>query len=541
MSGGVSGIQDYIFDISTIGAGGVAKRLRARSFFVQLLSEAAALRVLQELEMLPLTNVIMASGGKFYILAPNQAETIARLSSLQKDFDEQLLREFHGLLAINLAWTDFGDTEFAPGEFGVAMARLHHRLQERKAQRLSRALQQEDGWRNEFVREPFTGARVCLSCRRFPAVKRSQDQPEEEGPDICEQCAMQLDLGRKLTKARFISFHRGEGGDVSCLGLNASLTDRPVAGALLAIRLNSPDVTDGMEVPVAFRYLANHVPVEANGTPWTFEDIAAQKTLGDKEKASGLLGVLKADADYVGQVFQEGLRRDQDETGFDTISRVSGMSRQLDLFFSAWLEWLLNAKYRGCYAVYSGGDDLVLIAPRVLAMSLARDIRGAFKRYTQNDEITLSAGLALVKPRTPLAHTVALAQESLDEAKAADRNHFSVLGQAVEWDALESFDRIVHLLEKATPASALLYQLLRSAQTYQEFADPTKRSIRGLRCIPILAEALARNVDSKKQPELFDWALRLLDVRFQNGELVETDLNNLALPAQWVILGRRER
>src|SRR5262249_44517413 len=35
--GDISGIQDYIFGISTIGAGGVAKRLRARSFYVQLL------------------------------------------------------------------------------------------------------------------------------------------------------------------------------------------------------------------------------------------------------------------------------------------------------------------------------------------------------------------------------------------------------------------------------------------------------------------------------------------------------------------------
>ena len=46
--GDISGIQNYVFDVAEVG-GGQAQRLRARSFFVQLLAETAALRILRAL------------------------------------------------------------------------------------------------------------------------------------------------------------------------------------------------------------------------------------------------------------------------------------------------------------------------------------------------------------------------------------------------------------------------------------------------------------------------------------------------------------
>src|SRR5262249_29909423 len=68
--GDLSGIQDYLFDIATVGAGGVARRLRARSFFLQMLAEVAALKVLGAFD-LPLANVLMATGGKVSGLLPH--------------------------------------------------------------------------------------------------------------------------------------------------------------------------------------------------------------------------------------------------------------------------------------------------------------------------------------------------------------------------------------------------------------------------------------------------------------------------------------
>ena len=46
--GDISGIQSYLFDVAEAG-GGQAQRLRARSFVIQLVAEAAAITVLRAL------------------------------------------------------------------------------------------------------------------------------------------------------------------------------------------------------------------------------------------------------------------------------------------------------------------------------------------------------------------------------------------------------------------------------------------------------------------------------------------------------------
>jgi len=72
-AGDLSGIQSYIFDVATgdeMGSG-VARRLRARSLFVQLLSTVASHHVLRRLP-LPPTHLLMASGGEV-LSAPAQS------------------------------------------------------------------------------------------------------------------------------------------------------------------------------------------------------------------------------------------------------------------------------------------------------------------------------------------------------------------------------------------------------------------------------------------------------------------------------------
>ena len=313
MTGGLSGIQNYIFDISTTGAGGVAKRLRARSFYVQLLSDAASLRVLRTFG-LPLSNVLMASGGRFYVLIPNLPNTTSALRDLQDEFDRWVLKEFHGEVSVNLAWTDLPDGDFAAGRYGAALARLHTAIEERKARRLADALQDATGWKQEFVREIFEGESVCLACRRFPAKHLSQDRDSAAGPDTCDQCDRQLKLGRRLTSARYISFFEGSVGDVSCLGLSASVGNKPLAGAFLAVRLNDPDLSAAYHLPAVFRYIANHIPRTRDGDPVPFDEIAG---------GGGLLGVLKADVDNLGLILQEGFRRDPPASGLDTLPRLA--------------------------------------------------------------------------------------------------------------------------------------------------------------------------------------------------------------------------
>jgi CRISPR-associated protein Csm1 len=408
--GDLSGIQDYLFDIATVGAGGVARRLRARSFFLQMLAEVAGQKVLRAFD-LPPANLLMAAGGKFYVLLPALADTRARVEALQAGCDAWLLEAFHGTLALNLAAEPVADGELGTGEhggFGAALGRLFGALARRKQQRLRGALVREGRWQEaDFVRRPFPeNTSACAACRRFPAERASEPGGEA---DVCRACFQDVRLGRLLSSAHFVGFYdRPVGGGTRCFDWTfvvAAAADDLPPGPVQVTRLNGTDLTPVADRPATFRFLANYVPREPDGTPWTFEDVAARRHLAEGESSPALLAVVKADVDYLGQVFQDGLHRDRPPR-YDTAARVAALSRQLDLFFSAWLGWLLGAEFPEVYAVYSGGDDLLLVSPRSRALALVGRVYEAFARYTHNPELTLSAGVAVVKPRLPLAHTV---------------------------------------------------------------------------------------------------------------------------------------
>lgn len=70
IGGDISGIQDFIYSISSKGA---AKSLKGRSFYLQILTEVIAKYVLKRLE-LPITNLLYVGEDHFFILAPKSLE-----------------------------------------------------------------------------------------------------------------------------------------------------------------------------------------------------------------------------------------------------------------------------------------------------------------------------------------------------------------------------------------------------------------------------------------------------------------------------------
>ncbi len=99
--GDISGIQNYIFSITNIGSGGVAKRLRARSFYVNILSKAIAQKILYKFD-LPAVNLIMSAAKMFYIMARG-GEQLNGLILIQKELDRWFMDKFHGEVGVSLA------------------------------------------------------------------------------------------------------------------------------------------------------------------------------------------------------------------------------------------------------------------------------------------------------------------------------------------------------------------------------------------------------------------------------------------------------
>ena len=103
IQGDFFGIQNFIFAQGGDSTKKAAKLLRGRSFYVSLITECAALAVLEALN-LPTTSQIINAAGKFLIVAPNTEETIVALASVQKRFNDWFLANSYGLSGLGLAW-----------------------------------------------------------------------------------------------------------------------------------------------------------------------------------------------------------------------------------------------------------------------------------------------------------------------------------------------------------------------------------------------------------------------------------------------------
>jgi len=545
--GDLSGIQDYIFGIASIGPGGVARRLRARSFFMTLISDALSHLITHQFE-LPLSNIIMSSGGKFYVLLPNLPDAGERIAQLREEIDDWLLAEFNGEIGANLESTAFPGAHFGPSRLGVAgfgkvVTDLSYALAGRKKQRSRQVLQTGGQWKEGrfLIKWDFRGVGDCQSCGRFPA---------SETGGLCPRCAQDAQLGGKLPKVKYVAYYRSGGPKEAIslpLGYRAAvLTEEELAkaeGAYLVVRLNNPDVSGLREHPAGFRYLANHVPTWPDGSPKTFDKIAGSA------KGRQLLGYVKADVDHLGVLFAQGLRAD--DGGRDTAAHLMAFSRELDLFFSGWLEHTVSRRggeYENFYTIFSGGDDLFLVGPWDKAAEFARHVNTKLGEFVGgNPDITLSAGVLFTKHRYPIARAAGDAEEVLEQSKETEwkdregkthnRDQLTVLGDTFPWDdAPAIFSDIAALTRhEKSITSAFLYSLVVYSQLYKAYLAG---EIEVPRYRAMFAYNIARNL-RRGDKAVFDWANDLM--RSLSGRRESKRMLYLGLVATYILFSKRER
>ena len=472
-TGDISGIQDYIFSGISIGAGGMARKLRARSFMINMISELAAHTIVKRMN-LPVANIIMSSGGKFYVLLPNSSRAGEIVRQLQVDTDRWLLDEYQGELALNLACYPFSGRSFYT--FGTVTEAVNRRLVDKKQQPFADTLREEEKWlEDKFVHDVHDerGLGICRGCGREFAVE------DADGIFYGRRCLQELELGRKIPRTRFLQFTEAK-TDISLageLGMAMKVSEDQLSEDGLAFALNEINLPAG--VAVLPREVANHVPVE-KGRVITFEEIA------DRSRGVKKLGLLKADVDNLGQLFAFGLRRDL--ASLDSISRMTTLSRMLDHFFSGHVNKMLQEDYPSCYTVYSGGDDLVIIGPWDQVIELASALQERFSRFTgQNANITLSAGIAFARPRTPVIKTVENAENLLEQAKeqpnpktGKSRNQACMFGKTMSWAgfmaAKTEGKRLAGWVTQNKLSSSELWKLKKYDLMYRDYLEEHKVS-----------------------------------------------------------------
>jgi CRISPR-associated protein Csm1 len=382
--GDVSGIQSYVFAVPEAG-GGQARRLRARSLLVQGLAECTARFTLDRLGwQAERAHFPFTAAGKFILHGESHT---ADLDGLTREINADLLRRTGGALRVALA-DGVGPTE------GAAYGAAADKLRQVKAAPWRPAV----AWNPaDLVLAPL--GTPCDLCRRERGEVTDRDPDTNAERLICRTCHDTYWLGQRMPGKRAVRYRRGGDGGINWLGYSGTLVEKREEG--------DRDMRAG-------------IPVE-QGKPVEFVEMAKRAT-GDQ-----LLAVLKADVDSLGEAVDDRLRSDGD------LAEFLAFADKLDRFFAGKLQDVIETGRRPIYSVFAGGDDLVMIGPWDEMARFAGEVRELFRK--EFPDLTLSAGLALFKPKRPVKTAVEQAERLLEQAKGEPKkDSCAALGQAWKWD-----------------------------------------------------------------------------------------------------------
>ena len=465
VGGDISGVQDFIYTISSKGA---ARTLRGRSFYLQLLTEAALRYVLARLD-LPYTNVIYSGGGNFFLLAA--PEDLNALPAIRAELSRILLKHHGTALYLALGAAPVPASGFSTGQLPKHWDEMYKALNRAKQQRYSEL--GEDLFTKVFALPALGGNPdgTCAICGDDQRKTQKWDQIEAQD-QICDLChSFGKEIGAQLPSARFLALNFGKpkSGDpgglrqaLAELGMSFQLLEKAdqkinfQGGRTIIWALDDPE-KGRYPIPGAsgahyLRYVANQVPTQ------TLDQLQDQVGGGFAK-----LGVLRIDVDNVGNLFKFGLGENA------TLSRMAALSSGLSLFFEGWVKDICarHGRDQSIYTVYTGGDDAFLLGPWDQMPGLARELAGEFSQYTAlHPGLTLSAGMSFISGKYPIYQAAEDAGDALEDAKHSGKNAFHFLGASWKWqefDSLEDkFQKIVRIVdEKQLNGPRAIIQTLR--------------------------------------------------------------------------------
>lgn len=509
IQGDFFGIQDFIFASGGETNKRAAKLLRGRSFYVSLLSECAALKVLDVLD-LPSTSQVINAAGKFMIVAPNTPATLEKLQQIQCDLDSWFLENSWGQAGVGLAWTKASCNDFRRGKNGKPspykqlIKKLFEQLEIIKNQRLNLC---GDSLApiifNDFLDSFDNEKGVCKIDGRSPAkilldneiwISEVANDQINTGTWLAKAERERLLITRKsldmktALKIAIFGYHisfakseedQGKFGEQAKTGnlLRAWDFSLPKSAdqalwngyARRTINAYVPLFDDKAQAEAALGKYKGEEKLSLDEAK-TFNHIACEdQTLQDNLQWLGIsaLSTLKGDVDNLGMIFQNGL---SDDVSF---SKTAALSRQINAFFTVYLPWLCKIDYPNTYTVFAGGDDFFLVGPWLSQIKLAGKMRQAFQIYVaHNPEVHFSAGISTTKPGLPIGQLGDMAEKALEQAKAhnpegkipAPKSAVTCFNQPMFWDEFSALEirrnRLQELSQEMSLSTGYVYGLL---------------------------------------------------------------------------------
>jgi len=370
IKGDINGIQKFIFKIKNpqLARKETSKRLRGRSFVIQLLSYATLRYILDKLS-LSNTSIFIDAGGNFEIIAPNTNKNKELLSEALIQINNELMKKFNGDLRVTLAFKEVRTNEIKKYEH-IEME-ISSNIQDNKYRPFGELIFDVDGkWNKSVTTQFFEPKKVEKNYSKCPVC----GSPKPKGENICNECNEHARIGEAITRSGGILVIK-EDHELNNLIKNKDYYVKfSILGYLFYFvdneKLNSitkliSSISDSNEKTIAtylsfssdnffnkkllkhnvgltFKFLGISLPKDKKNNLLTFDFLS--KFSIDHEA----IGVFKADIDNLGYLLMKG------KVGEDrpkTLATFRELSMRIDLFFSGYISTLALAPE---FSIYSG-------------------------------------------------------------------------------------------------------------------------------------------------------------------------------------------
>ena len=422
-----SGIQSFIYTISSKGA---LKALKARSFYLSLLSEHISDMVLSACGM-SRGSLVYVGGGRAHFLLSSDPSVIGKADGAVADANRFLRKNFGASLYAASGWAAAGEKDIhsnngTEASFSELFREASRMISAKKMRRYS--YREIVGMNREPVDEE---GRICAICGRSSQIVRWK-----ENLHLCLVCSRLESFASALgTNAGnlYVAEEEKDGLPLPAPeGKELALSVRPGAYCR-KYTPNRRDPEDPLSVRISLS--AHQAAGGKDGNPATFE------TLAGASEGIRRLGVFRGDVDSLGALFAGGFYHPEDPAPWKmcNLSYYSALSGAMTWFFQRNLDRtiregtghpLLQAAARGerVAVVYAGGDDVFLIGAWNDVLDAGLRIQSAFGRYT-GGTVTLSGGYSAFTEHTPVPVMADKTAGLESTAKAMDgKNALAVFG-----------------------------------------------------------------------------------------------------------------
>lgn len=522
----ISGIQKFIFRI-TEGSetkSKVAKSLRGRSFFISMISDYIASAYLNEFG-LPQANIIFNTGGGAMILLPDTEDYRVKVDHLSQKLQKELYELFYTQITFVYADVECDRKELERFRQDKAIE-LKARLDEAKSHKFEAVMG------SDFFHEPPHAQKICAMC--------GESLTDNE---TCEICSKIVEISDVLTRCpQLILMFQFEEKKDSGKQANADIAGQHNTVIIkigdckivLCAQENYPFWKDKYSYIESInhtfmgmtRFITSEVPLVYDKSEIGKERIQVMDfekitELANKEEwGDAKLGILKMDVDNLGAVFAYGMGPKT-----RSLSKYLTLSRMMELFFGKQLPQICKEVSKQVnpaidqvtengtmfYINYAGGDDLVILGPAAGILQLALAIHQRFSQYTLNPDITISGGIYIQKPASPVRFGVLRAEDQLERSKSylnpvtqqACKNALTVLDTTIPFDELDSFIQKIqnwkHVLDHGILSRTAFYSLM--VLFGSDKLSETVQFEQYTRAVPMALYSLCRNVNTRNGKE----------------------------------------